>query len=144
GSPLDHQVVGPAETQVLLHGGQIHLGKFFPHHGHGAVHRIVVDHENLHVEPVHGAENAVETLFQKVGDVVIDDDYREVGHACLLEGTVVGRAVQDGAAQSDFVGVAQFVAHRYSARQGGDFQPFERRQLFEKVERGGISFHGGR
>ena len=53
-----------------------------------------------------------------------------------------GHAVEDAAAQGDFVGILQVVANGDAAGDGGHFYS-ERLKLLVEIEIGGVALHGG-
>ena len=60
----------------------------------------------------------------------------------FLDALGKGNAVENAAAESDFVGVFEVVADSDATGDGGDFYT-EGCQLFIEIECGGIAFHGG-
>ena len=60
----------------------------------------------------------------------------------FLDALGKGNAIENAAAESDFVGVFEVVADGDATGDGGDFYA-ERCQLFIEIESGGIAFHGG-
>ena len=60
----------------------------------------------------------------------------------FLDALGKGNAVENAAAESDFVGVFEVVADGDATGDGGDFYA-EGCQLFIEIESGGIAFHGG-
>ena len=60
----------------------------------------------------------------------------------FLDALGKGNAVENAAAESDFVGVFEVVADSDATGDGGDFYT-EGCQLFIEIECGGIPFHGG-
>ena len=67
-------VVGTREADVILVGNDFYPGKAFADHGHRSVHRLVVHHPYFCIHTGYCALDRIQALFQKVLDVVVDND----------------------------------------------------------------------
>ncbi len=73
---VDGLVVCRRESRVVLVRDQPHPWETLLHHLATGVNRIVVHHEHLSIDSLHGTLNRMQALFEKVPDIIADDDDR--------------------------------------------------------------------
>jgi len=84
-------IVGACETNIFLVRNQASVWKPAPDHLRGSIDRIVVDDKRLDRQFPAGALDRSERLLQKLADVVVHDDHRDVNRRGDRAGLELGR-----------------------------------------------------
>ena len=74
----DGLVIGPGKTRILCVRNEQDFRKFFAQHLQGIVHGVIVHHKDFYLQVACSSAHCIQGLLQKVADVVIDNDHRQI------------------------------------------------------------------